>query len=375
MSHTSHLNNMNGKSSSYCVHVLATLSEGGTEALARALIRNWPVDQRHAIAILGRQDGPMRSDFEALGSVAFLPMCWPVTWPKLKAIWSWLGNVKPDALISYTFNIQALPLCWLANIRGVKKVLMHVGNPPPGSARERRRWRWLIRLCRWAGVPLMSCSMAVHEQLSILARLPEGSRPILNGCDVEGIAARAKAGRAARPPGDLKRVLMVARLDPIKDQATLLRAFAAARQPGWQLQLVGEGPYRHRLETLAAQLGLDPAQVFLGRRSDIPELLGQADLFAFSTTGAEGFGIVLIEAMAAGLPVIASDVPACREVLKEGDAGELSPPGDAAAWAERLAELMGSEPKRLALAHKATANAMHHDISHTAHRWLDALTA
>lgn len=366
---------MNSKFDAACVHVLATLSEGGNEVLARALIQNWPVDQRHVIAILGRQDGPMRADFEALGSVSFLPMGWPVTPTKLKAIWSWLGSIQPSALISYTFNIQALPLCWLANIRGVKTVVMRVGNPPPSSSKDRSRWRWLIRLCRWAGIPLMSCSVAVHEQLSHLTRLPQGSRPILNGCDVEGIAARAKACRAARPPGDLKRVLMVARLDPIKDQATLLRAFAAANHPGWQLQLVGEGPDRPRLETLAAELGLDPAQVFLGRRRDIPELLGQADLFAFSTTSAEGFGIALIEAMAAGLPVIASDVPACREVLMDGAAGELLPPGDAAAWAERLADLMSSDPECLALAHKAMANAMHYDISRTAQRWLDVLTA
>ena len=130
------------------------------------------------------------------------------------------------------------------------------------------------------------------------------------------------------------------RLDPIKDQSTLLRAFAAARVPGWQLQLVGEGPDRPRLEALARELGLNPLQVFLGRRSDIPELLGQADLFAFSTTTSEGFGIVLIEAMAAGLPVIASDVPACREVLFDGAAGELLPPGDVDAWVGRLRDLM-----------------------------------
>ena len=95
---------------------------------------------------------------------------------------------------------------------------------------------------------------------------------IANGCDIRNISSRAAATRAHRPAGDARRVLMVARLDPIKDQATLLRAFAVARLPGWQLQLVGEGPERLRLETLALELGLDPAAVFLGRRADIPEL-------------------------------------------------------------------------------------------------------
>ena len=162
---------------------------------------------------------------------------------------------------------------------------------------------------------------------------------------------------------------MVARLDHIKDQRTLLRAFAAARHAGWQLQLVGEGPDRPLLEALARELGLDPAKVFLGRRSDIPELLGQADLFAFSTTPAEGFGIVLIEAMAAGLPIIASDVPACREVLRDGAAGELIPPGVVDAWLERLQGLIASADQRDYLAIKASSCAHHYDIRNTAERW------
>jgi glycosyltransferase involved in cell wall biosynthesis len=162
---------------------------------------------------------------------------------------------------------------------------------------------------------------------------------------------------------------MVARLDLIKDQATLLRAFATASQSGWQLQLVGEGPDRPRLEGLARELGLEPAAVFLGRRSDIPELLGKADLFAFSTTAAEGFGIAMIEALAAGLPVIASDVPACREVLLDGAAGELLPAGDAATWARRLEELIGSSEQRQELSDRALMHAGSYDIRHTAESW------
>ena len=73
------------------------------------------------------------------------------------------------------------------------------------------------------------------------------------------------------------------------------------------------------------------------------------DVFAFSTSRHEGFGIALIEAMAAGLPVVASDVPACREVLADGAAGVLVPAGDPARLADALCDLLGSEDERAAV--------------------------
>jgi len=356
-----------------CLHVLATLSQGGNEVLARAIIQSWPVQEHHVIAVLGQHDGPMRPEFEAIGEVVTLPPGWPLSPRALWESWVFLRHRSPRCVISYTFSLPALPLCWLARLQGIRRVVMRVGNPPPADQHSRRSWRWLIRLCRWAGIPLMSCSASVHGQMAKLALMPRRSAPVLNGCHTTSIAQQAATARLQRPPGDPRRVLMVARLDPIKDQATLLRAFAAAQVPGWQLQLVGEGPERPRLETLAAELGLDPAQVFLGSRSDIPELLGQADLFAFSTTPAEGFGIALIEAMAAGLPIIASDVPACREVLRDGAAGELLPLGDQLAWTERLQVLMASAEQRQALAAEALTHAAHYDIRSKAQQWYTLL--
>ncbi|QPN65928.1 glycosyltransferase [Synechococcus sp. CBW1006] len=356
------------------VHVLASLGEGGNETLARELIRFWPEPAHHVVGVIGDSDGPMRPEFQALAAVEALPMGWPPFPSRLWQLWRWLGHHRPQSLVSYTFNIQALPLCCLARWCGVPAVVMRVGNPPPPAGRQRKRWRLLTRLCRWAGIPLVSCSAAVHAQMAQLEPLPKGSRPLLNGCDTAAIAGRAAAARARRPPGDSLRVLMVARLDPIKDQATLIRAFAAVRQPGWQLQLVGDGSERARLEALAAELGLDPAGVFLGRRADIPDLLGQADLFAFSTTAAEGFGIALIEAMAAGLPVIASDVPACREVLLDGVGGVLLEQGDPIKWAVFLESLFISETSRLALGRNAALHSQIYDAKLIAASWHKLLT-
>lgn len=356
-----------------CVHVLATLDEGGNETLAHSLIDCWPVKQNHIIATLGHQSGPMLERFERLGILDSLPMGWPISLSRLFATLLWLLRVKPAAIISYTFNVQVLPFCVLAKLCGCKNIFVRVGNPPPCSPRAKSRCRWLVRLFRWSRIPLMSCSVAVHRQLSVLATLPEGSKPMLNGCDIAKISASATASRSSRSVNDLKRIVMVARLDPIKDQATLLRAFALVKQLNWQLQLVGDGSDESFLKTLAMELNLNIEQVFLGRRNGISELLGRADIFAFSTTPAEGFGIVLIEAMAAGLPILASDVPCCREVLLDGAAGQLLPAGNVPAWSKSLKLLMNSPSLRDELSACSKASAHYYDIKDVAARWYGLL--
>ena len=156
---------------------------------------------------------------------------------------------------------------------------------------------------------------------------------------------------------------MVARLDQIKDQASLIQAFAGCKSTEWDLVLVGDGPRRDSLEEMSRSCGLDPAKIFLGKRLDIPEILGSLDLFAFSTTHAEGFGIVLI----------ASDVPACREVLADGAAGVLVPPGDVQAWTIGLGELMAQPKTRQRLAEASSIRAKTYGIEACASLWYQEL--
>jgi glycosyltransferase involved in cell wall biosynthesis len=89
--------------------------------------------------------------------------------------------------------------------------------------------------------------------------------------------------------------------------------------------LVGDGSRRPEYERLIAELGLAETVKLLGVRRDIPELLAQLDAFAFAATPDEGQGVALVEAMAAAVPVVASDVGACREVLDQGRLGVLVP--------------------------------------------------
>ena len=88
---------------------------------------------------------------------------------------------------------------------------------------------------------------------------------------------------------------------------------------------------------------------FWGFRKDVLEILSNTDIFAFSTSKYEGFGIALIEAISMGIPIIASDVPACREVLFNGKAGILVEPQNIKAWELNLKKLIKSKSERLKL--------------------------
>lgn len=355
------------------LHVLNGLHAGGIEALALQLIAHSPRDIHNELLNADRVAQEQASAFAEqqrncrLDAIHAWSRC---DGPQL----AWRSYrlcrlARPDALLIYPCS---RPMLWLALgawLAGVRRMAVHLGNTAPADPAGRLLWQRLLRWFNRMGVVAVPCTQAIIDSLQPMPPRLRLGPVIANGCDLASIADRANQVRARRAACDPKRVLMVARLDPIKNQDTLLRAFTAARITDWQLQLVGEGPDRARLEALASELGLDPGQVFLGRRSDIPELLGQADLFAFSTTPAEGFGIVLIEAMAAGLPIIASDVPACREVLCDGAAGELLPPGDVAAWADRLQDLMAFADQRELLATKSRSHATNYDIRTTAERW------
>jgi glycosyltransferase involved in cell wall biosynthesis len=136
-------------------------------------------------------------------------------------------------------------------------------------------------------------------------------------------------------------VAHVARFHPIKDQATLLRAFArvAAARPDVDLLLAGDGPLRGELEALARREGLDGRVKFLGVRSDVPELLPAADVFAL-TSVSEAASLTLLEAMACGLPAVVTAVGGNPEVVRDGVEGLLVPRGDAAAAAAALLRLL-----------------------------------
>ena len=154
---------------------------------------------------------------------------------------------------------------------------------------------------------------------------------------------RPKAREALGVADDGLLVGWVGRLVPIKDCATFIRACAIVVEslPQTQIIIAGDGPLREECEVLARELGV-PVR-FLGNRSDVPALMAAMDVFVLSSAN-EGFGRVLVEAMASAAPIVATAVGGVPEVVQDGQCGLLAPPGDPKALAAAIRRVL-SEPK------------------------------
>ena len=157
-----------------------------------------------------------------------------------------------------------------------------------------------------------------------------------------------EAGSEPPPLPGAPRLAIVGRLIPIKGHDVLLRAVARARErlPGLTLEIAGDGELEQELRATAIRLGLDDAVTFLGRVAPVDPVLERAEVVVVPSFG-EGFGMVALEAMERGRPVIASAVGGLPEIVDEGRTGLLVPPGDVEALVRAIAEL-ADDPARAA---------------------------
>jgi glycosyltransferase involved in cell wall biosynthesis len=154
-------------------------------------------------------------------------------------------------------------------------------------------------------------------------------------------------------------ILQVARLDYLKDHATAIRTMAelVPQQPNARLGLVGEGPELDAIQEQVRQHRLEPYIRFLGLRKDVARLLPSADLFLL-TSISEGIPLTVIEAMACGLPVVATSVGGMAEVVENGVTGWLSPAGAEKELAARILALAGDAQARARMGREGRRRAL-----------------
>jgi glycosyltransferase involved in cell wall biosynthesis len=193
----------------------------------------------------------------------------------------------------------------------------------------------------------------------------------------EGIDLGAWSGLPASRNGGPPTVLSVAHQYPRKNTKTLLAAFPQVRRrvPGARLRIVGGGPELPALKRQAEELALDGAVTFLGpvaRDADVRAEYARADVFCLPSRQ-EGFGIAFLEAMAAGLPVVAGAAGAVPEVVPHGHAGFLVDPDDADALADALAALLDGKGLRRRMGAAGRAHAEGFDWPEVARRFVAAV--
>jgi glycosyltransferase involved in cell wall biosynthesis len=141
------------------------------------------------------------------------------------------------------------------------------------------------------------------------------------------------------------RMVAVGRMKAPKDFMTLVRAVAVLGDEELETLVVGDGPDRDDVEAEIRRLGLEQRVVLAGERDDVPVLLAESDVFVLSSRS-EGLPVSVLEAMAAGLPVVASDVGGLKELVVDGETGLLVPAGDEAALAAALRPLLQNRDLR-----------------------------
>lgn len=337
------------------IHVIDALNVGGAQELLVLLAEKTPRSTYQTIVCVIQPDTTIKSRIEATGVPVYcLNRARPSIYNPLAFIRYFYRNIRDVLSLCRRYKVDVIhchlsdaefigiPAGWLY---GADRVVSTVHYPALLPERKAGDWRNYFRI----GVTRMlyhltdtviAVSDDVAEQLqSIFHLTPSKIRVITNGIDVEAIA-----GTRPNPellsninalPGQ-RLVTSVGRLMPPKGHRYLVEAMPdlTRRFANVKLLLAGDGDLRESLEQLSRRLEVQDAVSFLGSRNDVREILALTEIFVLPSTS-EGTSLALLEAMAAGKPIVATDIPGNRAILRDGYNCLLVPPGnpEKLAWA------------------------------------------
>jgi glycosyltransferase involved in cell wall biosynthesis len=334
--------------------IIDSFEQGGSERQAMQLLRQLHESGRCRVHLACLQNrGSLRAEADQLGIGKIheysLNSFYDLNFAKqLRRLVSFIKENEIDVVHTHCFytNIFGMTAAFLAGVSG--RVTSKGETDGFRTPMQKRAERVAFRLSHRV---IANC-LVVQNQL-----IREGVSPAkiiqhYNGLDLDRLKVPAELKRddaltALGLPPTRRYVSIVANLrNPVKDHQMFLRAAARVRAaiPDVGFAIAGEGELMEELRKLAAQLGIQHDVFFIGRCDHVADLLFASEVGVLSSK-AEGFANAILEYMAAGLPVVATDVGGAREAIAEGENGYVVPSGDDGRMAERIIALL-NEPER-----------------------------
>lgn len=337
------------------VHVVYRFGVGGLENVLVQLINRLPIEQFEHIVLSLTSIGDIKNRITQPG-VRFIELHKPpghaiALYP---SIYRLLREIRPDVL--HTCNLAALEITPLARLAGVRwRVHAEHGWDAHDPKGESSRYQCIRKLYRPFVSHYVAVSRDINNYLGRSIGVPAHCRSLIaNGVDTNRFTpvfgAQATVTGCPFDPAQHWLVGTVGRLQTIKNQSLLARAFVEllGRHPEaadqMRLVVVGEGPLRAEVEGILASAGVRQLAWLAGSRDDVADILRCLQCFVLPSQ-AEGTSCTLQEAMACGLPVVATAVGGNPELVEPGVTGDLVPPGDAVSMADAIWKIYSS-PER-----------------------------
>jgi glycosyltransferase involved in cell wall biosynthesis len=329
-----------GQASPNVAIILPNLASGGAERVCLALAEAFTADGLSVEMVLRQKRGDLLSLVPE--GVTVHDLAAPRVRQALRPLVGYLRERRPRAVLSAMWPLNSLVL-WARSMSGVDcravtsdhNILSLSGQGRPGLRRLAMRAGMAASYGSADGV--VGVSQGVADDIARLSGLPLSRVSLIyNPITPLPPAQPADPAVMAKWSGG-PRLVTVGTLKAVKDHATLLKALVEVRrQTDARLLIVGEGPERPYIEAMIAAMELQDAVTLAGFHPTPHAYVAQADAFVLSSRS-EGFGNVLVEALACGVPVVSTDCPSGpREILDGGRYGLLTPVGDADALAAAI---------------------------------------